>query len=44
MYERCYLADGCGGDEACAALCPERPRTSDREHTADDEIRRQGDG
>lgn len=27
-YERCYLADGCGGDEACVALCPARSRTS----------------
>jgi len=26
-YERCHIADGCGGDEACVALCP-----------ADDEI------
>jgi len=28
-YERCHIADGCGGDEACVALCP-----------ADDEIGR----
>ena len=21
-YERCHIADGCGGDEACVALCP----------------------
>lgn len=21
-YDRCHIADGCGGDEACVALCP----------------------
>lgn len=21
-YKRCHLAEGCGGDEVCAALCP----------------------
>lgn len=26
MYDRCHIADGCEGDEACAALCPESDR------------------
>ena len=21
-YDRCHITDGCGGDEACAYLCP----------------------
>lgn len=25
-YDRCHLADGCAGDEACVALCPDQPR------------------
>lgn len=23
-YDRCHIADGCGGDEVCSALCPQR--------------------
>lgn len=29
-YPKCYIAEGCGGDEACVALCPKQPRLSTR--------------
>lgn len=36
MYPKCYLSEGCGGDEFCQALCPDVRRS--RRHQIVDDI------